>query len=153
MGGSGTETRCEIRVVQAVHRNRRVCRWPACRNPISTGCANSDWRILGGPGKMGDWQLDPSRLSGGCAMDKSPKITAEELTKRLLEESPGAERIVAAINAAPDGNWIGASEEQVQDVEDEFVRAAFEAALQQKAEAAEAAFPPSAGREGKEAQQ
>ncbi len=87
-------------------------------------------------------------------MDKSPKITAEELTKRLLEESPGlAERIVAAINAAPDGNWVGASEEQVRDVGHEFVRAAFEAALQQKAEAAEAAFPPSAGREGKEAQQ
>jgi hypothetical protein len=87
-------------------------------------------------------------------MDKAPKITAESLTKLLLERSPElADKIVMAINAAPDGNWIGGSEEQVRDAGHEFVRAAYEAALQQKVEAAEAAFSPSAGLEGKEAPQ
>jgi len=87
-------------------------------------------------------------------MEKSPKISAEALTKLLLEKSPDfAEKIVAAINAAPDGNWIGGSEEQVRDAGREFVRAAFEAALQQRVDAAEAAFSPSAGFEGKEAEQ
>jgi hypothetical protein len=86
-------------------------------------------------------------------MDKSPKITAERLTKLLLEKAPElAEKIVTAINAAPDGNWIDGSEEQVREAGHEFTRAAFEAALEQKVEAAEAAFPPSAGLEGKEAQ-
>jgi hypothetical protein len=85
-------------------------------------------------------------------MDQSPKISAEELGKLLLEKCPElAEKIVAAINAAPDGNWIGGSEEQVRDAGHEFMRAAFEVALQQKVEAAEAAFPPSAGLEGKAA--
>lgn len=87
-------------------------------------------------------------------MEKSPKITAESLTKLLLEKSPEfAEKIVAAINAAPEGDWIGGSEEQVRDAGHEFVRAAFEAALQQKVSAAEAAFSPSGGFEGKEAEQ
>lgn len=83
-------------------------------------------------------------------MLESPKIAAEQLGKLLLEKSPElAEKIVAAINAAPDGNWIGGSEEQVRDAGREFVKAAFEAALQQKVTAAEAAFPPSAGLERK----
>ncbi len=87
-------------------------------------------------------------------MSQSPKITAEQLGKLLLEKSPElAEKIVAAINGAPDGNWIGGSEERVRDVGQEFVRAAFEAALQEKAMAAEAAFPPSTGLSGKEAPQ
>ena len=77
-------------------------------------------------------------------MSQSPKISAEQLGKLLLANSPElAEKIVAAINAAPDGNWIGGSEEQVRDAGHEFVEAAFEAALQQKVTAAEAAFPPS----------
>ena len=87
-------------------------------------------------------------------MSQSPKIRAEQLGKLLLEKSPElAEKIVAAINAAPDGYWIGGSKGQVRDAGQEFVRAAFEAALQQKVTAAEVAFPPSAGLEGKEAQQ
>ena len=87
-------------------------------------------------------------------MDEAPTITAERLTKLLVEKSPElAEKIVAAINAAPKGNWIGGSEEPVRDAGHEFVRAAFEAALQQKVEAAEAAFSPSAGLEGKETPQ
>ena len=82
-------------------------------------------------------------------MDESPKFTTEALAKLLQEKAPDlAEKIVAAINAAPDGHWIASSEEPVRKAGHEFVRAAFEAALQQKLVAAEAAFPPSAGLHG-----
>lgn len=79
-------------------------------------------------------------------MDGSLKLTSEAMTKLLQEKLPElAEKIVAAINAAPDGNWIAASEEPVRDAGHEFMQAAYEAALQQKVTAAEAAFPPSTG--------
>ena len=84
------------------------------------------------------------------AMDESPRMTADALAKLLQEKAPElAEKIVAAVNAAPDGHWIAGSEERVRRDGHEFLRAAFEAALQQKLEAAEAAFPPSAGFDGK----
>jgi hypothetical protein len=82
-------------------------------------------------------------------MSQSPKISAEKLGRLLLEKSPElAEKIVAAINAAPDGNWIGGSEELVREAGQKFIKAAYEAALQEKVTAAEAAFSPSAGLEG-----
>jgi hypothetical protein len=85
-------------------------------------------------------------LPGEDVVEKSPRISAEALGRLLQEKAPElAEKIVAAINAAPDGNWIAGSEEQVRAAGHEFVRAAFEAGLQQKITAAEAAFPPSAG--------
>ena len=76
-------------------------------------------------------------------MDRSAKLTTEVMTRFLQSQLPElAEKIVAAVNSAPDGNWIAASEEPVRDAGHEFMRAAFEAALQQKVTAAEAAFPP-----------
>ena len=84
-------------------------------------------------------------------MDRSAKLTTEVMTRFLQSQLPElAEKIVAAVNSAPDGNWIAASEEPVRDAGHEFMRAAFEAALQQKVTAAEAAFPPSTGFNGKE---
>ena len=84
-------------------------------------------------------------------MEKSPQITVEALAKLLQEKAPElAEKIVNAVNAAPDGDWLAASEEPVRDAGRDFVRAAFEAAVQQKVNAAEAAFSPSPGCEGKE---
>lgn len=84
-------------------------------------------------------------------MDESPKMTSESLAKLLQEKAPElAEKIVNAINAAPDGDWLAASEEQVRDAGHDFMRAAFEAAVQQKVNAAEAAFSPSTGFQGKE---
>lgn len=87
-------------------------------------------------------------------MNQSPKISAEALGRLMQEKAPElAEQIMAAINAAPDGNWIAGSEEQVRAAGHEFIRAAFEAGLQQKITAAEAAFSPSAGRDGKKTTQ
>lgn len=48
-----------------------------------------------------------------------------------------------------DGYWILGSEEQVRDAGHEFLRAAFKAAVQQKAAAAESAFPPPQDSQGR----
>ena len=87
----------------------------------------------------------------GIVDQKSPKITSEQLVKLLMEKCPElGEKIIAALNDAPDGHWISGSEEQVRDAGHAFVKAAFEAAVQQKVAAAEAAFPPSTGLPGQE---
>jgi hypothetical protein len=50
--------------------------------------------------------------------------------------------VMKAVNNAPDGDWIGGSEEQVRDLLADFRRQVFEKAVQLKVDAAEAAFPP-----------
>ena len=79
----------------------------------------------------------PGGLSGA--------ISATQL-KALLHDKVDdiAERIVAAVNAAAPGRLIADSEERVRQAMAELTRAAYEAALQQKVNAAEAAFSPSA---------
>lgn len=52
--------------------------------------------------------------------------------------------VMKAVNNAPDGDWIGGSEEQVRDLSADFRRQVFEKAVQLKVDAAEAAFSPSA---------
>jgi hypothetical protein len=83
---------------------------------------------------------------GVFVMDEVPSISAGQL-KALLHEKVDdlAERIIAAVNAAAPGRLIADSEEPVRQAMVELTRAAYEAALQQKVDAAEAAFPPSAG--------
>ena len=79
-------------------------------------------------------------------MDEVRSISAERL-KALLHEKVDdiAERIVAAVNSAAPGRLIADSEEPVRQAMAELTRAAYEAALQEKVDAAEAAFSPSAG--------
>lgn len=79
-------------------------------------------------------------------MANSSKITVDELMSILQRNAPQlAEQIVTALNDAPDGHWLAASEEPVRDAGQEFIRAVYEAAVQRKIDAAEAAFSPSAG--------
>lgn len=77
-------------------------------------------------------------------MDELPKISAEAL-KTLLHEKVDevADRVIAAVNTAKPGRLIADSEEQVREIMGELRRAVFETAVQQKVDAAEAAFPPS----------
>ena len=83
-------------------------------------------------------------------MSDASKITAEEVLKIVMERCPEfAEQLATALNNAPDGQWISGSEEAVRDAGQEFVRAAFEAALQRKVGAADAAFPPPQTANGK----
>lgn len=77
-------------------------------------------------------------------MDQLPWVSPEKLKAQLHGMVDGlAEQIMEAMNAARAGNLINDSEEPVRQAGREFVRAAFEAALQQKVDAAEASFSPS----------
>jgi hypothetical protein len=53
-------------------------------------------------------------------------------------------QIMEAVNEAPDGQWISGSEEQVRDLTGAMRQRIFERAVQRRVDAAEAAFPPSA---------
>jgi len=50
--------------------------------------------------------------------------------------------VMAAVNDAPDGAWINASETRVRDLLGEYRRRVFENALQMKTDVAEGAFSP-----------
>jgi len=54
--------------------------------------------------------------------------------------------VMHTVNQAPDGAWIADSEEEVRDLSAEFRTRVFQSAVQARVDAAEAAFPPSAGK-------
>jgi uncharacterized protein YutE (UPF0331/DUF86 family) len=75
----------------------------------------------------------------------SPQVSPEKLVESLREDADAyARAVMQAVNQAPDGEWIAGSEEQVRDLSAEFRRRTFERAMQLRIDAAEAAFPPSA---------
>jgi hypothetical protein len=75
-----------------------------------------------------------------------PAVAADTLLERLRGRFEELCRGVAdAVNQAPTGHIINASEEQVRDLFADFRREAYQTALQLKIDAAEAAFPPSEG--------
>jgi len=71
------------------------------------------------------------------APDKFVEFMQQEMQQYL-------QSVMKAVNNAPDGDWIGGSEEQVRDLSANFRRQVFEKAVQLKVDAAEAAFSPSA---------
>jgi len=79
-------------------------------------------------------------------MDELPPISAAKL-KALLHGKVDefAESLVRSINAAQPGRLIADSEEPVREAIHDWGRVAFEALVQEKIAAAEAAFPPSGG--------
>jgi hypothetical protein len=81
-------------------------------------------------------------------MTDTPTFPRDEFIRRIrakFEETLG--RVADAINEAPPGQIIAGSEERVRDLFADLRRHAFEAGLQMRVDAAEAAFPPSEGRE------
>lgn len=77
-------------------------------------------------------------------MDEVPKISAEQLKAFLhgkVDEI--AEQLVEIANRASMGRLIADTEEPARQALSELSRAAYEAVLQQKVNAAEAAFSPS----------
>ena len=79
-------------------------------------------------------------------MDDAPQVKSGLLMPAVREQVEDAVRkIMEAVNAAPAGMLIAASEEAVRDITGQLRRQLFEAALQQRIAAAEAAFPPSGG--------
>jgi hypothetical protein len=80
-------------------------------------------------------------------MADTPKLSRDEFIRQMrakFEEALG--RVADAINDAPPGRIISGSEEQVRDLFEDLRRQAYQAGLQMRADAAEAAFPPSGGR-------
>lgn len=79
-------------------------------------------------------------------MEAMPKVAGESLMPVVREHVEDAvRRIMEAVNQTKPGELISGSEEEVRDLGHELVRVVYQAALQQRITAAEAAFPPSAG--------
>ena len=78
-------------------------------------------------------------------MSQSPKVCPEAFAESMRDEvDQYLKQMMEAVNNAPDGDWIGGSEEQFRDVAGKMRQRCFEQAVQQRVDAAEAAFPPSA---------
>ena len=58
--------------------------------------------------------------------------------------------VIAAVNQAPDGEWIEGSEQEVRDLMVAFQQKAYQRALQMRTQAAEAAFSPCACGDGRQ---
>lgn len=78
-------------------------------------------------------------------MGSTPRVPPEEFAESMKQEMEAyLKKVMEAVNVAKDGEWIAGSEEQVRDLSAEMRRRVFEAAIQKRTDAAEAAFPPSA---------
>jgi hypothetical protein len=76
-------------------------------------------------------------------LDSLPPVCAEAFIEALRDQFEAVCRgVAAAVNQAPTGQVINASEEKVRDLFADFRRAAYQTALQMKIQAAEAAFSP-----------
>jgi len=83
-------------------------------------------------------------------MERLPKMDVAAFVAAMQEEFEKAMRSVGeAVNGAAEGHVIDGSEERVRDVLGEFRVRAFERALQMRVDAAEAAFSPGGGGDGK----
>ncbi len=79
-------------------------------------------------------------------MDAAPKVSPKQFSEGLRSElETFLESVMESVNAAPDGEWISGSEEQVRELCAAFRQRVFQEAVQQRIDAAEAAFSPSAG--------
>jgi len=79
-------------------------------------------------------------------MEQNPKLSREQFVEAMrakFEKAMG--QVADAVNEAMPGFIITDSEEKVRDVFADLRREAYEMAVQMRMDAAEAAFPPSAG--------
>ena len=77
-------------------------------------------------------------------MEGSPRVSPQQFAESMKGEfEEFAKQVMEAVNDAPDGQWIAASEEQVRELCAEMRRKIYERAVQKRVDAAEAAFPPS----------
>jgi hypothetical protein len=77
-------------------------------------------------------------------MNPEPQVSADDLAARMREQFERlCKDVAAAVNAAPAGRVITDSEEQVRDLLARFRQQTYQAAVQLRLEAAQAASPPS----------
>ena len=85
-------------------------------------------------------------------MSTSPKVSPEEFVTSMREEvDQYLQQIMEAVNQAPDGDWISGSEEKVRDIAAAMRQRVYEQAVQKRVDAADAAFPPSAPSDDRQA--
>lgn len=81
-------------------------------------------------------------------MDGASKLDRAALRARLVAEFESTlEAVADSLDGARDGHWIDDSEEPSRQALDRLRQKVYEAAVQAKTDAAEAAFPPSDQRE------
>ena len=86
-------------------------------------------------------------------MESAPQLARDEyirVMRQRMEDALG--KVADAINEAPPGRIIAGSEEAVRDIFADLRQQAFETGLQMRVNAAEAAFPPSKGRDDGQSQ-
>ena len=77
-------------------------------------------------------------------MEGQPAVDAKQLRADLQEQLERClEKVAAGVNAAAPGRLLADSEEIARDALHEFAQAAYQKAVQQRINAAEAAFSPS----------
>ncbi len=82
-------------------------------------------------------------------MDRLMQVDREQLASQLRQEMEQTlARVMDAVNAAPDGRLIEASEGPVYDLMKDLERRVFEKALQMRVDSTESAFSPSDRRVG-----
>lgn len=80
-------------------------------------------------------------------MENAWKIDVESYVREMHQRMEDQLRkVAAAVNAAPDGSWINASEMEVRDLFAALRAEAYEKALQMRVDAAEGAFSPGGDR-------
>jgi len=78
-----------------------------------------------------DGQMNKAQVSAGAFVE-----AMRQETEQMLQE------VMKAVNEAPDGAWINASENKVRDLMGEYRRRAFEKALHMRTDTVEGAFSP-----------
>jgi len=82
-------------------------------------------------------------------MDRLIQVDREQLAVQLRQEMEQTlARVMDAVNAAPNGRLIEASEGPVYDLMKDLERRVFEKALQMRVDSTESAFSPCGGRVG-----
>jgi hypothetical protein len=118
------------------------------KRACAAGPANFDWRNLRGLGKLLAWRFRSWFSRKEHDMDTTPRVAPQEFADSMKQEMEQyLKQVMEAVNRAVDGEWIAGSEEGVRDLSAGMRRRVFEAAVQQRIDAAEAAFPPSAQRD------
>ena len=83
-------------------------------------------------------------------MERLLRMDKQVFVARMQEKCRKVfEGIADAVNDAPDGKVISASEMTVRDLMADLRREAFEVAVQMRVDSTESTFPPSEGRDGK----
>ena len=77
------------------------------------------------------------------SMSQNAKVSPQAFVESLRQQTEEfLQSVMKTVNDAPDGEWIDGSEEGVRDLAAEFRQRVFQAAVQGRVDAAEAAFPP-----------